>query len=145
MSPRIFLGLAAALLSLAAPAPASAEPPLAESGHTADSYATYPRRQAIAAFGRRHSGAHALHRHPGQARAMRPSLHRPGVFRRAADRAFDRGHRAWPRARPRARSFSARRAYRVTHAPIYRVYAEPIYGSTVAGSSPSLPLYNRPN
>lgn len=141
MSPRIFLGLAAALLSLAAPAPASAEPRLAGSGHTADSCATYPRRHAIAAFGHRHSGAHALRRHPGHARALRPSLHRPGVFRRGADRAFDRGHRA----RPRARSFSARPAYRVTHAPIYRVYAEPIYGSTVAASSPSLPLYNRPN
>jgi hypothetical protein len=37
-----------------------------------------------------------------------------------------------------------RAAYRVSYAPTYWVYA-PVYGATIAGPSPSLPLYNRPS
>ncbi|CAA9325356.1 MAG: hypothetical protein AVDCRST_MAG90-1305 [uncultured Microvirga sp.] len=159
MSSRTLLigGLAAALLCLAAPDAANAEPrSLQNVGGSGAAHAqvAHRRQQAIAAFRRRHAGPNAMHRRAGPAHLARPSLHRgfaraphrkfqaraaygrPGAFRRAADRGY-----AYPGQGPRG-----------FHAPRYGLVAElayrfgtPVYGSAIAGSSPSLPLYNRPS
>jgi hypothetical protein len=50
----------------------------------------------------------------------------------------------WRRHHVAYRSGSGRPAYRVSHARAYWVHA-PIYGATIAGPSPSKPLYNRPS
>jgi hypothetical protein len=155
-------GLAAALLFLMPPAPAGAEPRgLQNVGEASPTHAqvAHRRHQAIAAFRRRHAGPHAMHRRPGYAHLARPSLHRgfahgphrkvqaraayggPGAFRRAAYRSFDQGY-AYPGYRPRV-SYAPR--YGLVAELAYRFSAPPVYGSTIAGPSPSLPLYNRPS
>ncbi len=79
--------------------------------------------------------------HRGFARGPHRGFHpravyaRPGVFRRPADRRFDRGY-GRPGYAPR---------YGLIAELSHRVYAQPVYGSTIAGPSPSLPLYNRPS
>lgn len=156
MSRHLFrCGLAAALFSLAPLTQAAAEPrALQKVGD--ETRVAHPRHQAIAAFRRRHGARAATGHHHGRAHAMRVSAHRRfarapyGGFRPRTAYARPSLRRAAFAAFPRHRHRLAYRSgyghltYRVSYVPADRIYA-PVYGATIAGPSPSLPLYNRPS
>lgn len=165
MSPKNLIvgGLAAALLSLAPVPWASAAPRgVHESGAHAVVHGRVrhgSRHEAIAAFRRRHSDRHAMrrpHRSMHGARASRAlgpyrgfhprAVHgAAGTARPAAQRGRRFAHRSYAYGGVYGGSYPQPPYDHARYGWTYGAYAPRVYGGTIAGPSPSLPLYNRPS